>query len=197
MTNDNRPSKAIVIDLAELREAKRLAQQISRSQFGTGPWNDEPNHAEWVDQETQYPCLMLRHDALGHWCGYVGVFGDHPCYGRDYDKIEARILVHGGLNYSSFRAERRFVRVTPETPWWFGFDCAHAFDTVPAIDVGALKKFKEELDAEMREMLERLNISDKAFKSEYRTFDWVRAEVTDLANQLGMIEHLGIGAERE
>ena len=44
----------------------------------------------------------LHHTArpLGSWCGYVGVRGNHPAAGKDYDDLD--VLVHGGLTYADY-----------------------------------------------------------------------------------------------
>lgn len=60
---------------------------IDKSQWLDGPWRDEPDIAEWVDEGSRLPCLVLRHPQLGSLCGYVGVPPDHPAYGYHYDGI--------------------------------------------------------------------------------------------------------------
>lgn len=57
---------------------------------------------------------------LGYRCGYVAVTSGHPWFGQDYDDVEPRPRVHGGLTYA------RPGTVPGE--WWLGFDCAHAGD---------------------------------------------------------------------
>lgn len=57
---------------------------IDKSQWGEGPWQDEPDKIQWQDEETGLPCLIVR-GHMGFLCGYVGVGPDHPGYGLNYD----------------------------------------------------------------------------------------------------------------
>lgn len=57
---------------------------------------------------------------LGYRCGYVGIPYTHPWFGRDYDDINPRPRVHGGLTHAQ--------PGTALGEWWIGFDCAHAGD---------------------------------------------------------------------
>jgi len=63
-----------------------------------------------------------------HRCGYVAVTPDHPFYGKSYSSIDAEIDVHGGLTFSSAACHENYPVDSSEDLWWFGFDCAHAFD---------------------------------------------------------------------
>lgn len=69
---------------------------------GVGPWNNEPDKAQWVDDATGLDCLIVRNHG-GALCGYVGVPEGHPAYGKDYDTVD--VLVHGGLTFASLCAE--------------------------------------------------------------------------------------------
>jgi len=42
-------------------------------------------------------CAIIKHDEMGHLCGYIGVQQDHPWFGKHYDDVHAE--VHGGLTY--------------------------------------------------------------------------------------------------
>jgi len=72
-------------------------------------------------------CMVVKHPQLGHWCGYVALPEGHPDWGKDYDSVNVR--VHGSLTFSS-RGGQRYWK--GKNLWWFGFDCAHAGDLVPA-----------------------------------------------------------------
>jgi len=75
------------------------------------------------------PAVVKRVD-LGALCGYVGVKPTHPLHGRGYDDADDA-PAHGGLTY----AEGHLPREPPDAEgrWWFGFDCAHAWDLVPGL----------------------------------------------------------------
>lgn len=134
--------------------------------FGPGPWEEEPGRVEWRHKGT--PCL-LRRNGFGAWCGYAAVPPGHPLHGKDYDTPE--VDVHGGLTYASDCdvAGRVGICHVPEPGepgdvWWFGFDCAHAFDLAPS--------------------LVRHEDSRLWKDSTYRTLDYAKAETERLAEQL-------------
>jgi hypothetical protein len=118
--------------------------------WGAGPWQDEPDKIQWVDEATNLDCLMHRHPVSGHWCGYVGVSEGHPYFevgysgcslkppcAADYCDHSPDVDVHGGLTYAAFCREgddeSKGVCHVPEAGrphrvWWLGFDCAHSGD---------------------------------------------------------------------
>lgn len=136
-----------------------------RSEWESGPWDDEPDKMQWVDQRSKMPCLAVRNYA-GAWCGYVAVTSDHPLYGVPYDECPS-FNVHGGLTFSGFCAtqdkEHGICHIVEpgedDKVWWFGFDCHHYQDDAPGYS----------------------NINEKA---EYRTLEYVRDECAQLAAQL-------------
>lgn len=130
-----------------------------KSEWGAGPWQDEPDKRQWTDEATGLPCLMVR-GPVGALCGYVGVLPDHPAYGLNYDHwrygedgeqaeltpVEAAINAleaHGGLTFAhgcghGDDPSTGICHVPapgqPDHVWWFGFDCAHAGDYAPGVD---------------------------------------------------------------
>lgn len=68
----------------------------------------------------------VRHDQLGHWCGYVAVPQIYKDCGNDYNDLD--IDVHGGLTYG-----RDCLPMAPPdgVNYWYGFDCSHAGDITP------------------------------------------------------------------
>lgn len=139
-----------------------------RESLPRGPWTEEPNKATWVDDETDLDCMIVRNRA-GALCGYVGVPPEHPLHGVDYGQYnKVSVLVHGDLTYSDSCQEEGTICHVPlegrsHDIWWFGFDCGHADDLVPAF---------VELDSPL------LN------SGIYRNWEYVVNEVTDLARQL-------------
>ncbi len=148
---------------------------IDKSTWRSGPWQSEPDKVQWTDPETELPCLAIRGPA-GSWCGYVGVSNNHPAFEKDYDDVDVK--VHGGLTYADHcqtgQPENHAICHVPEpgqpdNVWWLGFDCAHAFDLMPAFTA----------------MLPTIGERPQA---EYRTLDYVRREVASLAHQLAMLK---------
>lgn len=61
---------------------------LDKSDWGDGPWQLEPDKAQWPDVETGLPCLIVR-NTFGAWCGYVGVPPGHPLHGVKYsDRVK-------------------------------------------------------------------------------------------------------------
>ena len=75
----------------------------------SGPWDDEPDDAQWIDPATGYPCWAKR-SHWGTWNGYVSVPRAHSLWGKSYDEVDAD--VHGGLTFAdSWLDEGDVVRV--------------------------------------------------------------------------------------
>lgn len=174
----------------------REYRTIDKSGWGTGPWQDEADKIQWVDDTTDLDCLIVRGPS-GALCGYVGVPPSHLWHAVGYEdpisdadadagcsweraRPESEVDVHGGLTYSGFCQEgtdpSQNVCHVPypgreSRVWWFGFDCAHARDVTPAFDASARP----------------LGLPRRLF-AEYRTVSDVRREVESLAAQLASIE---------
>jgi len=156
---------------------------MNHGDWGEGPWNEEDDHAVWVDEVTGLDCMINRGPS-GALCGYVGVGPDHPLHGKQYCTAETDHLdVHGSLTYS--QACQGEICHVPEPGrehdiWWFGFDCAHAFDVTP------------KMDADLRELRTRvpdfpeltLHSIDPRLRSTYKDWAYVVNEVEGLARQL-------------
>lgn len=157
---------------------------VDKSTWGPGPWADEPDKIQWMDEATRLPCLIVRFgDVHGALCGYVGVPPGHPAYGRDYSEVED-LEAHGGVNYShgcnGTDEARGICHVAGDGEadhvWWFGFDCAHAGDLCPRIEA----LLPEHLTARRREILQ----------DEYRDVEYVREQVRLLSAQLALRAYL-------
>lgn len=149
----------------------------SRSNWGPGEWDKEPDKVQWVDPKTKLNCLIVR-TPMGHLCGYVGIPPSHRLYGKDYDAAYNRerydIHVHGGLTFAAHEVddERKakgsqlfFEDVENSSKLWlFGFDCAHCDDHTPLY-----ASFGMSMPGGV-----------------YRTVAYVKSEVTSLAEQLAM-----------
>ena len=112
---------------AGLPEDHQPSNRIDKSLWGEGPWQHEPDRAEW--EHAGLPCLAIRHPHSGHWCGYAAVPPQHPYHGRGQEEVD--VDVHGGLTYAkACHADVCHVPKPgePDNVWWFGFDCAHAGD---------------------------------------------------------------------
>ncbi len=147
-----------------------------------GPWDQEPDKAQWIDEKTGLDCLMVR--ARGHWCGYVGIPEGHPEFGKDDNDVNIEGRPHGGITFAGLcqegDEEPRICHVPEpgrsERIWWLGFDCAHFMDRRPAMTQFEYD-LNRDLEAKYPGTLHRQSI--------YRDFEYVRAEVTALAAQLG------------
>jgi hypothetical protein len=118
---------------------------IDKTGWPDGPWMTEPDRVDW--QYNGLPCLIVRHQDTGTFCGYVGVPREHPWHGAAPDNIEA--LVHGGVTYAGRRdaIDPGPVHGEQADRWWIGFHCWAAEDRAPAIEArhpgfGALRTDK-------------------------------------------------------
>lgn len=134
-----------------------------------GPWDDEPDKAQWIHEELD--CLIVRGPA-GALCGYVGVPESHPYFDKEYSDLPHEVgEVHGGLTFAARCAqtedESRHICHTGEVAnklvWWFGFDCNHLYDFAPGY----------------ADSLEFMNEG-----AIYRNFKYVEGHVNSLAKQL-------------
>lgn len=137
--------------------------KIDRTGWKSGPWNSEPDRVEF--EHHGFPCLIVR-ARLGALCGYVGVPPTHKLYEKNYS--EAPVDIHGGLTYSD-KCQGYICHVPKpgetDERWWFGFDCAHAWDIIPG-----MSKYED--------------ITPSSLGESYKDIEFVRSEVRDLAEQL-------------
>lgn len=157
---------------------------INKSEWNRGPWDSEPDKAQWKDEATGLPCLIVR-GPHGGLCGYVGVSEEHPCFGEGYDSVN--VEAHGGLTFAdkchpADTEEKGICHVPgPEEPdhvWWFGFDCAHAGDRSPGY---------EHLLGRPTNHYPRACPWNESGFDEYRDFSYVKGHVTALASQLASL----------
>lgn len=94
---------------------------MDRTDWGSGPWDAEPDQVEWRDPVTNLVCL-LRRNFTGAWCGYVGLPSDHPLHNQSAFDLPP-ITVHGGVTYAGPVGARDL--------WFIGFDCVHSGDNAP------------------------------------------------------------------
>lgn len=105
---------------------------VDKSKWQEGPWQNEPDKKQWLDEETGYPCLIVRQTNLGHLCGYVGVPSGHPWF-----ENEPNANVHGGVTYGAKCADHICHEVEEgedDNIFWVGFDAAHAGDRTMLTD---------------------------------------------------------------
>lgn len=158
---------------------------MDKSSWGEGEWMNEPDKRQFLDEETGYPCLIVRSPTSGSLCGYVGMSESHPFFGKEYDDIP--INVHGGLTFSdacqksSDPAHGICHIADNDNVWWVGFDTAHAFDFMPAMD--ALMKSIPDFP-----QLPKLVNLHGEFMDIYRNIDYITAEIKSLARQLKSLE---------
>lgn len=166
---------------AKQTETPKASERIDRKRWGSGPWDGEPDRAEWRDAATGLPCLAQRID-MGTWCGYVAVPPEHRMHPHNAAaRVAARerlekdpdadpddwLEVHGGITYGSMC--HGLICHVPEPGesddvFWFGFDCAHFRDMIP----DAL-------------------LTHRGGETTYRTLEFVKAECAKLAAQLGAV----------
>jgi hypothetical protein len=180
-----------------------VEQQFPKSEWGPGPWQDEPDRVEWNDERTGLACRIIRNMWSGNFCGYAGIPATHPYFGWGYDDdiklapgdlkdatindvgivnaffyamtggqkhgtipLGMTLKAHNGLSFAgNLLGESSGL-------WFFGFDCGHAWDVTPALDMM------------LRRHLLNMPIPDR----QYRDVEYVKKEVTALAFQLRQLE---------
>lgn len=130
---------------------------------------DEPDVIVWVDKKTNYFCVICRSHHTYALCGYVGIPKNHKLRKIPYQRIP-EIEVHGGLTFGGkttvrfhhlMRLLEELVGPKTEAYWSFGFDCAHAGDIMP-----------------------KLNMPWGLLDATYKDVGYVRDELLSLAKQL-------------
>ena len=89
---------------------------VDKTGWGDGPWTDEPDKMQWIDEATGLDCLIVR-GPMGALCGYVGVPPEHPWHGipysgREYD-YENREPVELGGGFGKVQMPKK----TEVVPW--------------------------------------------------------------------------------
>jgi|SRR5205809_80872 len=139
---------------------------MKNANFGPGPWQEEPDKFNWIDETTGLDCMIVRNIELGNLCGYVGVPLNSKLANIDYNDLD--IDIHGGLTYSN-KCQGLICHDSTKEVYWFGFDCAHYNDLIP--------KFLE-YTTHNKSYFSLFN------NSTYRDFNYVKTQVIYLAQQL-------------
>lgn len=175
---------------------------VPREGWEPGPWDDEPDRVEWIDEATGYPCLVIRHFLTGNLCGYVAVPPGHPLHGLAYqDDAVDGLNVHNGITYSSPCQEPPAAELShiiemgcppellichkpepgqPDDVWWFGFHCAGWRDIQPGMDAS----LRRTIGRAPGDLADRLAGPDDPFRRRYWPVGYVQAECRSLAAQL-------------
>ncbi len=138
---------------------------LPKSQWGPGPWQDEPDESRWTDRATGLRCAILRSPATGALWGYVEI--DHPSLCRPASDL--RFDIHGGVVYAGL-----LFACDGETGWWIGFACEGIMDDKPAVD--------GQPQSMLAQLVEALN--GVMFERTYRSIGFVRAQCASLARQV-------------
>jgi hypothetical protein len=176
---------------------------MDKSRWGDGPWQNEPDELDWIDERTGLRCHILRHPEMGQLNGYVGVPASHVLYGWQYDdhiRLRPDFLEgasdqvgiidmfcyalgggdkHGTIPVGLALKAHQGVNFSgnadfDDSLWWFGFDCSHAWDYAPGF-VADLRRTTPAVD-------------DFYKPEKYRTIEYVTKECEGLAFQLRQLE---------
>lgn len=143
------------MDIEEIEEVTN--PDNIRKNYGSGPWDKEPDRKVWKYKKTGSLCLAFRNPSLGNWCGYVEVKSNNPFFNSSL--AEEKLEVHGGVTFTGEFSNSNHPGLSSYLLKisWIGFDCAHSGDLVPSL-----------LD----------------FGDTYRTLDYVMKECHRLTDQV-------------
>lgn len=135
------------------------------------PWDIEPDDLIFADPGTWARCRIIRGPEHRALTGYVAIPLEHPMAGHKANFIGeghpfAELQVHGGITWSEphFPAYAPDADVSLEGLWVLGFDCLHSGDKVPGLGMDG----------------------------EYRTVEFVKNELAQLAKQLAEIDRVAL-----
>jgi hypothetical protein len=126
----------------------------------------EPNYENF--EYKGYYCVIKRMMYLGGQLnGYVRIPENHEYYDKDYSWIpyDLPIECHGGITFSG--------ELEGETGYYIGFDCAHAWDYMPFLQM--------QLPSSTRFMEHDPTIT-------YKDINYVRNQCKDIVDQLISIQ---------
>ena len=136
--------------------------------FPVRPWEDEPDHAEWIQEPSGYKCRIVRNEITGSLCGYVGIPREHRFWGDTYNGTNEELYaieddVHGGLTYSQAGSDGW---------WYFGFDTNHADDFAPKMVEYWLERGYKDFEIKYSDSMK------------YKTWEFVENEIHWLGKRL-------------
>lgn len=148
-------------ELAQLKEngdpkAIFLQEMLDRRTC-EGPWSNEPDELNFIDEATGLECLIYRQPEFGNLLGYVIIPEKSIPTFKGIELLDYTLDVHGGVSYSDFDYRRGSGK------YYIGFDCAHFGDWSPYM-------YSAHLSQEIR--------------GTYRDIEFVKAECIKLARQL-------------
>lgn len=193
---------------------RRPRTYIPKSQWGPGPWQDEPDYYPF--EHAGLSCLIFRNTwVTGSLNGYVMVPPSHPWWGKTYNECTATpqcepeyytgailprmegqphwhcehtpdsiIEVHGGLTYGG--PAPRIKQLKDAHCWGFGFDTGHFNDFAPMMQATLATIMGPDHLAE-RAILNDL-IKGSWMEPTYKDLAYVRHEVEQLAEQLALVK---------
>lgn len=131
------------------------------------PWPSEPDDLIYADPATWARCRILRHPDHGALLGYIALPREHCCAGHPPPMLSEEnplvaLEVHGGITFSdgTFPSWAPQSEEEVEGLWIIGFSCDHHLDMAPG----------------------------RSQVGEYRTVEYVKKELADLARQLKDID---------
>ena len=141
--------------------------EIPKAQWGDGPWLDEPDNHEFVQQGFQ--CILKRNHS-GAWCGYVLLPPDHPWYGIDTESLT--VDCYGGVTWAEkdLPASNKYTDIRADH-WVIGFDCTHAFDYAP------------HHEAVLNQIIPSRSFRPQLPSARYRDLNFATEETIKIANQ--------------
>jgi hypothetical protein len=122
-------------------------------------WEQEPNFLEFIDEETNYQCFIVRNQHVGNLLGYVQIPKNNKLYKNNLEAIERlEIEVHGGITFANdlFRVINAPFDFDIDDAYGIGFDCAHTKDLLPFFNTSGEYRNIEYVTNECKKLAKQL-----------------------------------------
>lgn len=179
--------------MTEINFLKEFSED--KSNWPDGPWKDEPDRLEWIDEESGYTCLILRNLRFGGTlCGYVELPRGHPYYDKNFscpEKDTPEIEVHGGVTYHG-----TLSNIEKNDKMYVGFDCCHYLDYSPYEHTKLFFECLKKRNPKGQYFLDEFKKDNPFFFEKdrrelgwiYKNINYVKEECARLAKQLKDLE---------
>jgi len=166
-----------------------VAVQPGHPLYGLSHTSESPHLQFFVKRLLSQPISETTRERLGM------SFMIDILSGNVRPRLDTVIRVHGGLTFSSDVAGGDYPIETKDS-WWFGFDCGHAGDFVPAIacgegDASLRKLLGDEVADKLKAITDELGPEETTYReAEYaeQECEYLSEQLVEIANHVAKFE---------